>query len=65
MAAPNRHSRGRKEPSSSFVDDRPRSSVDLTGASTKVTINGVAGTSSVRVEGFASGTLAAARTVAV
>jgi hypothetical protein len=48
-----------------FVDDRPRSTVDLAGASTTVTVSGVPGAASTRVEGYVSGTLAAVRTVTV
>jgi hypothetical protein len=48
-----------------FVDGRPRSTVDLTGPTTNVTIAGVPGAVSVRADGYAGGTLAASRTVAV
>jgi hypothetical protein len=48
-----------------FVDDRPRTTVDLTGATTNVTVSGVPGAASVRVEGYNGNVLAAARTVAL
>jgi hypothetical protein len=48
-----------------FVDRRPRASIDLTGPQATVTINGVPGATSVRVEGYATGQLVAVRTVAV
>jgi hypothetical protein len=48
-----------------FVDNRPRLTVDLAGPSTNVTVSGVPGAVSVRVDGYAGGTLAAARKVAV
>jgi hypothetical protein len=48
-----------------YVDDRPQASVDLTGGTASVTVEGAAGAGSVRVEGFAGGELVAARTVAV
>ena len=48
-----------------FVDGRPRASIDLTGPQGTVTINGVPGATSVRVEGYATGQLVAVRTVAV
>ena len=48
-----------------FVDDRPRSTVDLTGPTTNVTIAGVPGAATMRVDGYSNGTLAAARTVSV
>jgi hypothetical protein len=48
-----------------FVDGRPRASVDLTAPTVALTINGVPGATSVRVEGREAGILVAARTVAV
>jgi hypothetical protein len=47
------------------VDGRPRATVDLTGPNTMVTVDGVPGAHSVRVEGYASGKLAAATSVVV
>lgn len=48
-----------------FVDGRPRASIDLSGATATATIAGVPGATAVRVEAYAGGQLAAARTVPV
>ena len=45
-----------------FVDGRPRASIDVSGTSASVTISGVPGASSVRVEGYAEGELVACDT---
>jgi hypothetical protein len=42
-----------------FVDGRPRASIDVSGTSASVTVSGVPGASSVRVEGYAAGELVA------
>lgn len=44
-----------------YVDDRPRTSVDVSAGHATVKVEGVPGAMSVRVEGFADGTLVAAR----
>ena len=48
-----------------FVDDRPKASIDVSGTSASVTISGVPGASSVRVEGYAGGQLVACDTTDV
>jgi len=48
-----------------YVDGRPRGSVDIAADAASLTLAGVPGASSVRVEGFAAGQLVAARTIAV
>ena len=47
------------------VDQRPRSSLDITQVNTTVDLDGLGAASQVRVEGFAEGKLVAARRVAV
>ena len=44
-----------------YVDDRPRTSVDVSAGHATVKVEGVPGAMSVRVEGFADGTLVASR----
>jgi hypothetical protein len=46
-----------------YLDDRPRASVDLAGATATVNLEGAAGVRVVRVEGFSDGELVAARTI--
>ena len=48
-----------------FVDARPRASVDLTGLKAEVTIPGLQEATSVRVEGYLKGELAAVRIATV
>ena len=48
-----------------FVDGRPRATVDLAGPTTSLTLSGVSGAASVRVDGYSGNVLAAARTVAL
>jgi hypothetical protein len=48
-----------------YVDGRPRASVDLASPTVAVTVPGVPGATSVRVEGLDDGELVAARTVSV
>ncbi len=48
-----------------FVDGRPRASVDLNGPNATVTVPGVPGATSVRVEGYFEGRLAAASVATV
>jgi len=48
-----------------FVDARPRASVDLTGPKAEVTIPGLQEATSVRVEGYLKGELAAVRIATV
>lgn len=47
-----------------YVDDRPRSSVDVSAGQTDVTVPGITAGAVVRVEAFAGGELVAARTLA-
>jgi hypothetical protein len=46
-----------------LVDGRPRASVDLPGATATITLPGVAATATVRVNGYAAGSLVAARSL--
>jgi hypothetical protein len=46
-----------------YLDDRPRTSVDLTGPTATVNLENAAGAQAVRVEGFSDGELVAARTI--
>jgi hypothetical protein len=46
-----------------FVDGRPRASADVAGGSATVTVSGVSGATTVRLDGYAGGELVAARTL--